>query len=643
MAQNIGEINKKQKYVSILLLFLGIVVFSFMVAHHFTKNPDKNKGKFLLACGLFVIEWLFLLWKSSKQKLFKPIRELPSWIYYIVVPIASVCIEETTWNISLSKISLKTILLNSLLVAVFTVGLVLITNRKKEVFIGMPIFSFIYGLVNYYVMTYKGYPPMIDEVLAVGTAFSMLGSYKLFVDEQILLATVMLMAMVLGCIYFPTKHNTCHIASVKRILMIVFAVCGMTLTVLIFVFKTDIDISLCDPTVTFCDNGAYATFLASIRHVEQVQEVPEGYSTETAKNIIGNVYEEVRFEGDVLPNVIVIMNESFSDLSVLGNIDTDEVLKQFNAIDPYVSRGYVYASISGGGTCNSEFEFLTGSSMGNIGRWIFPYGSYDLENCYNLADIFKRLGYYTVAMHPYKAYNWNRVEVYDKMGFETYISSANMENIRTISWSASDEYDYEWIERIYEEKRGPLFLFNVTMQNHGGYEQKLNADIDLVDLGEEYNQYQDVVNYMTLIREADTALANLLEYFSKQEEPTVVCLFGDHQPELNDNFITSIYNPQSVEEQEKRYMTPYLIWANYDMASGMNSHKDMSINYLGVDLLDILGIRTDYSDYLLELQKQIPVVNAIGYRTADGTWNGIEIENDFLRDYKIVQYYEMNE
>lgn len=67
----------------------------------------------------------------------------------------------------------------------------------------------------------------------------------------------------------------------------------------------------------------------------------------------------------------------------------------------------------------------------------------------------------------------------------------------------------------------------------------------------------------------------------------------------------------------------------------------MSLNYLGANLLGLLGISTPYSQYLLSLQQQIPIVNSVGYQDSLGEWFSLEIENPVLTEYQSVQYYEL--
>ncbi len=68
------------------------------------------------------------------------------------------------------------------------------------------------------------------------------------------------------------------------------------------------------------------------------------------------------------------MNETFSDLSVYQNLHAGyEGPTYFKSIDDAVQRGDLYVSAYGGGTCNTEFEFLTGNSMAYLGQGVYPY------------------------------------------------------------------------------------------------------------------------------------------------------------------------------------------------------------------------------------------------------------------------------
>ena len=120
-------------------------------------------------------------------------------------------------------------------------------------------------------------------------------------------------------------------------------------------------------------------------------------------------------------------------------------------------------------------------------------------------------------------------------------------------------------------------------------------------------------------------------------------MFGDHQPALDTEFrnaITVQDGGNEVAQKQKSQMTPYMIWTNFDTGTEQRE-ENMSINYLGATLMDAAGYHTTYTNYLLELQKKNPVVNACSYQTSDGQWHSLEEKNVDLDEYKIVQYYEI--
>ena len=536
-------------------------------------------------------------------------------------------------------------------------------------------------MANHYVLEFKGCPPLFSDLLASQTAITVMGNYSYALDDAVVTGTFLFLYTWIFLLYFPLpqknvapknaseENNTSFFARHKLFARILGILCAFLWIPCLFFLDISVfsgfTIDGWSPVYSFTQNGAPITLLISIQNV--IPSKPAHYSRESALAAIsqavseaedaasdGMISKEVAASEDasknVSPSVIVIMNESFADLSVLGDFVSDDYLASFYDIDDYLLRGMVYPSVCGGGTCNSEFEFLTGSSMANVKPGIYPYQNYDLSNASNLVQVFNNLGYQTVAFHPYQAENWNRVNVYKSFGFQKFLSQEDMTDKEILSWTISDHSDFEKIKEIYENRTAPLFLFNVTMQNHGGYNVPIRSDVELVSIEKQYSGYSDVINYLTLIRESADAFKELLNYFAAQPDPVIICMFGDHQPILDEDFLSSITQTVSDEEHsildaKQRYITPYIIWSNYDVYSTPDTEStkqtDMSLNYLGANLLGLLGISTPYSQYLLSLQKQIPIVNAVGYQDSFGGWFSLQTENSALTEYQSVQYYEL--
>lgn len=271
-----------------------------------------------------------------------------------------------------------------------------------------------------------------------------------------------------------------------------------------------------------------------------------------------------------------------------------------------------------------------------------------LKNIGNMTDILNRNGYITTAIHPEYKGNWTRTRVYESFGFDTFLNIDNFESPERIHDSVSDCVSFDKVIEVFESSDCPQFIFNVTMQNHGGYDINKMSGFELVELKETWRGFSDVETYLTLIRESDKAIGQLLEYFRTVDRPVIVCIFGDHQPGVNGLWIEEVMGKTkeqiTFEEQQRKYCVPYIIWANYDMGKSPQT-LNTSSNYLGALLLDQAGIdRSDYMKFLVQMQKEIPILNAFGYQTKDEVWHSFEetIEvSKWIYDYKIVQYNAM--
>ena len=350
-----------------------------------------------------------------------------------------------------------------------------------------------------------------------------------------------------------------------------------------------------------------------------------------------------------LPNVIVIMNEAFSDLSILGNYTTNEsvmpFVKSLMENGENTISGYMDVSVLGGNTANTEFEFLTGYTMAFLPQGCIPYQQYVKDETDSMATSLKELGYYNVAMHPYNATGWDRDKVYQRFAFDEFIALDAFDGAEFLRKYVSDRADYEKLIEVYEGKESgkPLFMFNVTMQNHSSYTDLFdNFTPDIVVEGVDsvaLNQY------LSLMKESDRAIEELVTYFDNQEEDTIIVFFGDHQP--TDSVVSPIYklNGGSVyslteEEQRLRYQVPYFIHANFDIEEKYG--KQTSANFLGIEALQAAGIPlTAYQNYMMDLKQEYDSISVMQTTTTDGVVESISDTKDKLQVYQQLQYYHL--
>ncbi|MDO4288300.1 MAG: LTA synthase family protein [Eubacterium sp.] len=391
-------------------------------------------------------------------------------------------------------------------------------------------------------------------------------------------------------------------------------------------------------------NGYAYTFAINIKMLHT--EVPEDYNAFRIAQEMNQLEEKDKFSDENLiltdrgdderaseeensekpekPNIIAIMNESFSDMATVGDFETNMPVTPFlDSLEGSSIQGNLAVSVFGGGTCDSEYSFLTGNTTAFLPENTRPYQLYVKEGAPSLVSTLNAQGYHSEAIHPGVRTAWNRDNVYGDFGFKAFYSAENFINAKmTRGLYVSDESTYDQIIDIYEHKLSgqPLFVFDVTIQNHGPY--YLDAsDLDIVRLEGMEGEYPLTEQYLSLIHNSDQAFEKLVTYFEGVEEPTIIVMFGDHQAKIETEFYEEVIGkPQeewTLEELQRTYQTPYVIWANYPLNS--QEGRLMSVQNLASYLLDQTGLeQTDYNRYLSALAKELPVVNSQGVVDAQG-------------------------
>ena len=368
----------------------------------------------------------------------------------------------------------------------------------------------------------------------------------------------------------------------------------------------------------------------------------------------GNAAANAAIAAGETPNLIVIMNESFADYTSIGKgLDLSEDCMPFiHSLTENTIKGTAYVSIFGGNTPNSEYEFLTGNTMGFLPASSVGFNLFVRGNLPSIASELKSQGYETLAMHPYRGTNYRRNLVYPQIGFDTFYTRDDFTQAKYIRSYISDDTLAQRIitefNKHEESTDMPLFSYNVTIQNHGGYfaSNTRNLDLDITVENPEVDQTKTTL-YVNLIRESDQMLQNLVNYFEDKEVPTVIVMFGDHQANLGDDtyeYLVGNEDEISREERMEKYKVPFVIWANYDIPE--ETIERTSLNYLYSILADRLDFpMTGYQKYLLALSEKIPALCAQGYWGDDGNYYELEDESspyhDLINEYNILEYNDI--
>jgi len=354
---------------------------------------------------------------------------------------------------------------------------------------------------------------------------------------------------------------------------------------------------------------------------------------------------------DVKPNVIVIMSEAFSDPALWPNItfsqDPAPNLHKLQNSSSAVT-GDTITPVFGGGTCDAEYEVLTGNSMYFVNSGDTPYtNNYITEpDPRSLVNVFNDNGYNTVAVHTYyKNAIYPRDVIYPLLGFDSFISEEDMPDATykgTLPGSPgepgvnliSDDYLTDVIidqlnktEESNKDKdvKEPLFLFSVSMENHWSYFRGKYPD-DEIDVRVTSDKLTDTEvgyaeAYLQGIHDADAALGKLIDYIQKNvTTPTIVFFFGDHKPligESRNTFFESLgylkvgdIDKWTFDERVEMFRTPYVLWANYELPEDKIADMgDISDFFIGAKLLDIAGVNKNlYFSFLTAAYTQFDAI-----------------------------------
>lgn len=513
----------------------------------------------------------------------------------------------------------------------------------------------IIGVGNYFVVMFRSNPIVPWDIYSFETVMSVADNYVFSVDWALAEHIAMFILMLIVGVRTNIRLN-------KKILrpILTVAMCIPAYFYISYLWQdnlernTGLNDTLFNAKYMHSKDGFFVSFILDI-HFLQIEE-PKNYSDEYALSLLNEQEVEKVETPEELPDIIAIMDETFSDPAVLGEFETNKDYMPFvhSILRGEVANtisGYTDVSVLGGNTANSEFEFLTGNSMAFFPNGSVPYLQYIRDGISTIVPQLEEYGYTTYGTHPYRAKGWNREFIYDLMGFDYRYFQGSFPFEDKLRNYVSDEADFKSILEWRNNTEGPFFMFNVTMQNHSNYGGDFdNFDPQIVAKFKNTSSNKYLNKYLSLMYETDQDVASLLSELSQSDRKTIVVFWGDHQP--NDYVVRPIYKEygldfdnQTYEQQQQRQKTPFFIWANYDIQEQTN--VEISLNYLNILLFETAGLQLDeYQTFRKNLwQGQIPMMNAVGYRNDDGDLVEYddapeEIQN-LLNEYQNIQYYRM--
>lgn len=490
------------------------------------------------------------------------------------------------------------------------------------------LFTFLLAFINRYKVMFLGENLYPWDVLLYQQLFNLFPQLMGVISLKKLLAAVVGLAFAVASIIFFKKKIPFFrfkLTIFKRVALILLSA-GLLVSFFLFrstplkhLFNTlNITNMNWNQNTNYRINGFLLSFVLNTEST--LVFPPQGYGQDKIMNVVQQLQEELPEDAiaesklSQNPNIIIVMNESFWDPTQLETVSFSE--------DPMPTirenqSGWLLSPQFGGGTANIEFEALTGMSVSFLPAGSIAYQQFISRPIPSLASVLAEQGYDPVAIHPYYEWFWNRDKVYDLIGFKEFISLNDFKGAQYRGPYIADKEVNKKIFNVTEKTDKPVFIYAVTMQNHGPYEKNRYKELDVTIKNNELSEeaFDALQTYTQGIVEADQAFAELIQYYEKSEEPTIIVLFGDHLPFLGNNYLTYIEanflnssegESWSLEDYHKMRTTPLVLWSNY-MDEKIKFSSSISPSFLAPYLFDMAQLEKPlYYRFLEQFNEKLP-------------------------------------
>lgn len=521
---------------------------------------------------------------------------------------------------------------------VFGICLALIGKIKPSVITASALLL-LFTTANSFIFQFRGTELQPADFLALQTALNVAGQYTFTVQQYMALGWLLWLWSVMMLQTIPNGDSCFPRLWIRVCALICTALCLLLITLKLPPLRSK---TWSNEGTSY--NGLFLNFAGLLRdsHVS----APESYDP-AALDTLAQQYDVGSEPGEDLPNILVIMNESYADFRILGSdLPTNiEVTPFADSLKENTIRGYALSSIFGGKTANSEFECLTGLSMANLPAGSVPYQFYIQQDTFSLAHLLNSYGYRSISTHPYFSSGWGRTTAYPLLGFaeSDFLESYPQQDL--VREYVSDRELYtQMLDILDQEQDSPIFLFAISMQNHGDYTYEGENYTQTVFLEGMEGSYSMAEQYLTLLHESDNAMQDLITALENSDRKTIVLFFGDHFPQVEGDFFQELHGGSfdTLSEQMLQYSVPFFIWANFDIPE--QEVECTSLNYLSRYLLEAAGLPlSPLHSFLKDMEQHIPAINTYGYYSRQsGTYlpfsDAEGEEAQWLENYACLQY-----
>ncbi len=479
-----------------------------------------------------------------------------AWVLYFVMEAISRHSAVKAWEYMVT--SPWTYLFNAYMIFA-TLLIVYIVKRRVFARIIISALWLILGIVNGYMLSVRVTPFNAQDLKVIDDAVTMLDKYFTGMQGVLIISGIIL---VVAWMIYMWNHGGKFQGKMSvwyRIIAAVVAALGIAAIGPYTDFAIEnrlVSNYFGNIAFAYEDYGLPYCFSASLFNTGIAQ--PNEYTQETIDEINKDgVLTDVSTSLEEMPNIILIQLESFFDTNELEFLTTSEdPIPTFRSLMNNYSSGYFKVPSVGAGTANTEFEVLTGMNLRYFGPGEYPYKTImKYQESESVATALKEFGYGAHALHNNGGNFYSRADVFNMMGFDSYTSKEFMNILQyTENGWAKDDVLTQHIMNALNSTEQQDFVFGITVQGHGDYEEKVeNPRITVEgDIDEETNQAWEY--YVNHLYETDLFIADLISELEQRNEPTVLILYGDHLPTMG----------LEAKDLKNRYLynTNYAIWDN---------------------------------------------------------------------------------
>ncbi len=297
-------------------------------------------------------------------------------------------------------------------------------------------------------------------------------------------------------------------------------------------------------------------------------------------------------ESHQLPNLVAVQSESFFDLRKDYDLLNSDLLAQYDDICAESAQfGRLSVPAWGANTIRTESAFLTGLAASHFGVHQFsPYRYFMKNQQYTLAHLLKEKGYRTVCIHPYQASFYMRDLLYPQLGFDHFIDISAFSDSQKQGQYIGDIAVAKKVGELLEETEQPLFVFVITMENHGPLhlERPDRAEPPLFYKDKHQPEgCDDLTVYARHLSNADQMAAMLRQQLQGDSREGVLCWYGDHVPIMAD-----VYRHLG----EPSGLTDYFVWTT----SPEHPHGSVAES-VGMDVSGLVPLITQQLNRLASL------------------------------------------